>query len=688
MVGSITTLGLGSNMDLQGILDKLRKADEAAIQLKQKEKKSLEERKNEFNLINTKLLAIKSAALNLSLSSSYMKRKSSISDSAVLSANVLDSAKLGKYAITVNRLASKSSHISRGNESDTTVIAHPAGQKSVTGFADTNTAKILGPNKKMTLTYGKGSQSQTITITADGNGMTLDGLITALKNHSANTDGDGNNFIKAEALKGKDGKFHLNLTPAQAGDGQRIEVTQAPASTAFAAPDVPFSYTVGGKKVEINLPAGTTLKKLVELINTDKGNGGVTASLVNTGTGKSAYKLVLKSNKSGENSRIKILQGLDALPMKEQKGSGYTMEADHKLSFSSPVTIRPQNNNTTFVFREDGGKGYGKDITATIPTGVYQNGKELARTVEKAMNDASQNNGGGHEYAVSFNSATGKLEIQQMGNLKKVEIKWDDAASAGAAQALGFKTESRTITPAESSLNSAFQMDGIHYQRDSNSGIKDVVDGVKLSFSKTGSTTLSISNQTNGIAAQVKKMVTTLNDLIQEIDKKDDYNTKTQTWGSLARTPSIRAAKDQLLNLISSRFNPGGSIKGLHDLGFKAARKGNVSLDETVLKKKLDENFGDVQTFFLGKPPARGFADQINDMIKGLTRANGLISSEKKAVSSQISRIEKDIKKKTQFIDKKYTTMAAQFSALDKYLQRMKSKQKFISSMIDAGKKK
>ncbi len=70
--GTITSLGIGSSLDLQGILDSLRKADETSITRKQQNKTDLEATKNEFNTINAKLLSMKSSALSLSLGSNFL----------------------------------------------------------------------------------------------------------------------------------------------------------------------------------------------------------------------------------------------------------------------------------------------------------------------------------------------------------------------------------------------------------------------------------------------------------------------------------------------------------------------------------------------------------------------------------------------------------------------------------------
>ena len=61
-----------------------------------------------------------------------------------------------------------------------------------------------------------------------------------------------------------------------------------------------FSYTYAGKQVSVAVNGGTTLSQLVNLINNDANNPGVSASIINDGTGlPTSYKLVLTGTDSG-----------------------------------------------------------------------------------------------------------------------------------------------------------------------------------------------------------------------------------------------------------------------------------------------------------------------------------------------------------------------------------------------------
>ncbi|MFA7383740.1 MAG: flagellar filament capping protein FliD [Desulfurivibrionaceae bacterium] len=120
--GSISTLGVGSGLELQSILEQLKEVDQQVITRKESEVDALAVQLNEFTVVNNKLLTMKSSALNLSLSSSFLSRSSTSSSESVLTATVADGVTAQSPSVTVDRVAAKSTWMTGGNASDTTVI--------------------------------------------------------------------------------------------------------------------------------------------------------------------------------------------------------------------------------------------------------------------------------------------------------------------------------------------------------------------------------------------------------------------------------------------------------------------------------------------------------------------------------------------------------------------------------------
>ncbi|MBU0481849.1 MAG: flagellar filament capping protein FliD [Proteobacteria bacterium] len=212
MAGNISTLGVGSGLDLNGIIDQLREVDTQVVDQKREKITTLEAQLEEFTVVKNKLLDMKSNALNLSLAGTFIQRSVSSSDEDVVSVQVADGATVQSVSLEVVDLASRSSWLS-------------AGLAETTG--------------------------------------------------SVNSQGS----------------------------------------------DQAFSYKVGDDSIVVTVPDGTTLSGLVDLINDDADNPGVTASLINDGDPDTPYRLFLQADSPGEDNRIEAIAWLPDLAMTEQEGA-------------------------------------------------------------------------------------------------------------------------------------------------------------------------------------------------------------------------------------------------------------------------------------------------------------------------------------------------------------------------------
>ena len=75
-LGTISGLGVGSKLDLQGVLDKLRQVDDAAVTSLNDKKTRAKTQLVAFDTVNAKFLAVTANALGLSLDSNFLAKKS------------------------------------------------------------------------------------------------------------------------------------------------------------------------------------------------------------------------------------------------------------------------------------------------------------------------------------------------------------------------------------------------------------------------------------------------------------------------------------------------------------------------------------------------------------------------------------------------------------------------------------
>ncbi|MCJ7603615.1 MAG: flagellar filament capping protein FliD, partial [Desulfobulbaceae bacterium] len=425
MAGTISTLGIGSGIDLQGMLEQLREIDQQVVDAKNDKIKGFQDQLAEFTTVNNKLLTLKSEALDLSLSSNFLGRTVTSSDETVATATVADGVAEQSALLEVTRLAAKNSWLSAaGAASADSSVYVPVSAESTTGVADSGTTVVAHAGETMTITFG-GEDQIILDVDVD---MTMDALVTAINEHVDNVGaGDNLRLVTAETYD-VEGETFLRIRSDVAtgtGESNRVAVNEEFADIGFAAPDTTLFLQVGdGDPVSIAVAADTTLTELAALINDAADNPGVTAKVINDGDAATPYRLSLQSNTIGEDGRITFLTQLVDMTLDEQQGA------------------------------------------------------------------------------------------------------------EGA------------------SLNAQFSVDGINYQRQSNSFF-DVISGVTITLENEGKSTIIVSKNNTSIKDMITGLVTAYNDAVQEVRTNSSYDAETEKFGALFGT-TLRDLPNTLRNLMTS----------------------------------------------------------------------------------------------------------------------------------------
>ncbi|MGD9824485.1 flagellar filament capping protein FliD [Desulfobacter sp.] len=549
-LGSITSLGLGSGLELQDILDQLREVDKVPIDIKETQKTKLEAQVVEFDSINAKLIQLKSSALSLSLESNFMERTAGISDEEIATASVISGTKQSTYTIDVHQLATKSSWQSTGVEEESSLMyATPS-----TGIASSDTL-VVTETTPLSFTIGHGDDQKSITLDIEAD-SSLEDIAKAINTAAGNLSDDGTTYVSATVETGSDGNYiRLASTDDNSLNNNQILVSEGPD---FVVPDLMFSYQTGAASdpVYVSVPPGTSYQDTVSLINGDTNNSGVTAALINDGSADTPWHLTLTSDTEGESNRI-FLNGIN---MTEIQGA-------------------------------------------------------------------------------------------------------DDA-----------------------SLNASFSVDGYEYQRQTNEGLEDVIQGVTLNFEKTGEAQLTISSDTDNIKEKITQLIDTYNELIAEIDTQTQYDQDEETDGILSDVYAIKSLGSDLLSFMTNLIDTGGDITSLLDLGVELNEDGSITLDETALDDAFSSSFEDVVSLFIGDSDngITGLGDILNDKLKEMTSSTGVVNGEKTAAEEKIDRLTTSIETATERLDKRYEVMAQQFVRLDALIGTMNSQSDYLTSMFDS----
>lgn len=346
--GSISSLGVGSGLELQSMLEQLRAVDEQVITRKKGEVTTLESQLNEFTVVNNKLLTMKSAALNLSLSSTFISRTASSSSTSVLTATVADGTAVQSTPVTVDRIATKSTFMSGGVASETAKVYVPTTQESTTGVADPAVTNIAPADGTLVISYG-GSSTITVPTGPTATVTTMNQLVAAINSDPENV-GTGANGRKVTAstyvLSGQTYLRIASDTVGATGETHRVGITTNNTTLAFAPPAKTFALNVGAETMTLSVAADTTVSQLRDLINNSTSNPGVTASIIDDGSATNPYKLVLKANSTGKDNEITMLAQVPDLTMTVQGQTGTNLNAQVTID---GVSYQRQTNTISDV---------------------------------------------------------------------------------------------------------------------------------------------------------------------------------------------------------------------------------------------------------------------------------------------------------------------------------------------------
>jgi flagellar hook-associated protein 2 len=569
---TITSLGVGSGLQLQSMLDQLRAADAAPDTVKQTSITNYKAQLAEFTVVDNKLLALKSDALNLSLPSTFLARTVTSSSEGTVTATVADGTTPASSAVTVTNLAQKSSWMSTiGVASADASVYVPTSQES-SGVTNPATDSIASGPGQLTITFG-GSSSITVNVDSstvlDDGGASGTSLVDLINNAPENA-----GKVTASTYSAG-GKTYLQIAATSGGSGEanRVAITTNNTSLTFAPPNKTMTLQVGTdpkNAISLSIAADTTLSELADQINSATGNPGITASTINDGVDpNNPYKLVLTANSSGEANRISIdsstssSSGLPDLAMKEQ---------------------------------------------------------------------------------------------------------------AGQATA--------------NSLNAQFTVDGISYQRQSNT-VSDALYGVTLNLNGTGSSTVAVANDTKGLHDMITSLVTDYNAAVQEVKTNSAYDTTTTpaTAGVLSGTTLTDLPYDlEGLMTSTNTADPSGKIKSLFDLGLTFNEDGTITIDDTALTNAISTQPDGVSAFFMGDSSKNitGLADQINNRLRTMTSDTGIITGEQNAAQARIDELNQEITDDTARLDKKYAMLTSQFVSLDTYMSQQSSLSSYLTGQFNS----
>ena len=214
--------------------------------------------------------------------------------------------------------------------------------------------------------------------------------------------------------------------------------------------------------------------------------------------------------------------------------------------------------------------------------------------------------------------------------------------------------------------------------KSSSTTVNEAIPGLTLSVLKTGSTSITVTDDNSSLKTKVKAAVSAFNSF-------NDFfgaQTKLDTTGSgrppLASDPLLRSANRQLRAFFLSSHANSGSLDELLDFGITLDQQGKLQIDDAKLDTVLSSKRADVAAFFSGDS---GFAKKITDAIDGYTKAGGAIDSVEDRIKRNIEKYTSKIQDLEFRLSNREQQLTAEFAAADRAISQLNSQSSSLAGL-------
>jgi flagellar hook-associated protein 2 len=154
------------------------------------------------------------------------------------------------------------------------------------------------------------------------------------------------------------------------------------------------------------------------------------------------------------------------------------------------------------------------------------------------------------------------------------------------------------MTQSSAAQDTALTVDGVPVTS-SDKTVSEAIQGVTLSVSKIGTSSVTVARDTNAVQNSVNSLVKAYNDLDKTIKSLTSYDASTKIGGALLGESSVRAMQTQIRTMLGQPIDgAAGAFNNLTQIGVAFQKDGTLAVDSAKLTKAMTSNFDDIAGLF------------------------------------------------------------------------------------------
>jgi flagellar hook-associated protein 2 len=453
--------------------------------------------------------------------------------------------------------------------------------------------------------------------------------------------------------------------------GGKIDPAAALNSSGLTSKVTGTKFTVNGVDFTFD-PDTQSLNDVIGMINSS--SAGVTASydsatdmvtLANTAAGDTSL-INLAHSKTDDTANSNIMDALNlSQATQATNGSGSTaLTSTHILGAVDPS-------------KDLGVAGFGK---GAVTSGTFSiNGVSISIDVTKdSLSDViGRINKSNAQVTASYDSATDTVRF-----VSKVMGSRTIRFTSGTSNFLDMANLTNATQTAGN--DSQFSINNGPVQTRNSNSVTDALGGVTLKFLDTGTSTVTVDPDEEGIVEGVKSFVTTFNDTVAQLESTLGEK------GAAAGDGALRLIESYIRTTVFNRVDGvSGEYDSLAQIGittgdsFDSSAVPKLELDEDAFLKAFRENKDDVVQLFSNEGKT-GIADQLFSYLDGVTSTTGFLNQRVKSngtIDEQIKAYNKRITEMEARVEKKEQRLKAQFTRLEQMSASYQSQSAALSRL-------
>jgi flagellar hook-associated protein 2 len=310
-------------------------------------------------------------------------------------------------------------------------------------------------------------------------------------------------------------------------------------------------------------------------------------------------------------------------------------------------------------------------------------------------------------YATTDTFNTGTLAITVGGTTTNVSIGPANNTLSGIAQAINTAnagvtetgngatqsltdfnyggTDTATMVQSQAAVNAQLTLNGTPITRSSNT-ISDVIGGVTLNLSGTGSTSMSVAPDTSAATTAINNFVSAYNAALKAIAGVSSYDAGTNQAQPLTGNPVIQNLQSALPAIFShSLAGIKGGMTTLADVGVSLQSDGTLSVDSAKLQATLTNPGNDVASLFgSATPGSRGFATQLDQVLNNFVSPTGAIAAQTNGLNTAIQGLTKQENQVQAYLAQVQAQYTAEFTNMDATVAQLNSVQSYMTQQLQS----